>query len=67
MWYDGDRLEEFAVFYLNWIADNGYLIGDSLINEDERRVIIRGVMPPENDTYGLTVAADGDSTEVSTL
>ncbi len=67
VWYDGDRLEEFAAFYLNWILENDYLIGDSLINEDERSVIIRGLMPPENDTYGLTVAVVGDSTVVSTL
>jgi len=67
VWYDGNRFEEFAMFYLNWIVDNGYLIGDSLTNEDEMRVIIRGVMPPENDTYGLTVAVVGDSTLVSTL
>ncbi len=67
VWYDGDRLEEFAAFYLNWIVENDYLIGDSLINEDERSVIIRGLMPPENDTYGLTVAVVGDSTVVSTL
>ena len=67
VWYDGDRLEEFAMFYLSWIVDNGYLIADSLTNEDERRVVIRGVMPPDNDTYGLTVAVIGDSTTVSTL
>jgi hypothetical protein len=67
VWYDGDRFEEFAMFYLSWIVDNGYLIADSLTNEDERRVIIRGVMPPDNDTYGLTVAVIGDSTMVSTL
>ncbi|MFV1999857.1 MAG: hypothetical protein ACC654_05765 [Acidimicrobiia bacterium] len=67
VWYDGDRFEEFAMFYLNWIIENEYLIADSLTNEDEKRVIIRGVMPPDNDTYGLTVMVVGDSTVVSTL
>jgi len=67
VWYDGDRFEEFAMFYLNWIIENEYLIGDSLTNEDERRVIIWGVIPPDNDGYTLTVAVFGDSTMVSTL
>jgi len=67
VWYDGDRFEEFALFYLNWIIENEYLIADSLTNEDESRVIIRGVMPPDNDSYTLTVAVIGDSTLVSTL
>jgi len=67
IWYDGDRFEEFALFYLNWIVDNGYFIADSLTNEEDKNVIIRGIMFPENDTYGLTVAVVGDFTTVATL
>jgi len=67
VWYDGDRFEEITLFYLNWIVDNEYLIADSLTNEEEKNVIIRGIMPPDNDTYGLTVVVVGDFTTVATL
>ncbi len=50
--YDEDRLEEFAVFFLNRIVDNGYLIEDSLTNEDERRVIISVSYVPRTTRTG---------------
>jgi len=68
VWYDGDRFEEFAMFYLNWIVENEYFIVDSLTNEDEGRFIIRGGIPPDDDTYyTLTVVVIGDSTTVGAL
>ena len=65
VWYDGDRLEEFALFYAGWIVENGNTVLDA--RSGEALASFSGYLPPDNDTYGVTVGIIGDSTLVQTL
>jgi len=65
VWYDGDRLEEFALFYTGWILENGNTVLDA--RTVEALISFSGYLPPDNDTYGVTVGIIGDSTLVQTL
>jgi len=65
VWYDGDRFEEFVVFYASWIVDNGNTVLDA--RADETLASFGGYLPPDNDTYGVTVGIIGGSTLVQTL
>jgi hypothetical protein len=64
--YEGDRLEEFAVFYGMWIVENGNLILDTGADEDGIYFYFLGFLPPDNDSFGVTVTTTGDATLVQT-
>ena len=50
--YDGDRFEEFAIFYASWIVENGNPVLDA--RSTEGLTSFSGYLPPGNDTYGVT-------------
>ena len=69
--YEGNRLEEFALFYGLWILDNGNLVldtgtDDTGTDEDVTYFYFVGFLPPDNDSYGVTATTTGDTTLVQT-
>lgn len=70
--YEGNRLEEFALFYGIWILDNGNIIldtgtDDTGTDEDATYFYFLGFLPPDNDSYGVTATTTGDTTLVQTM